>query len=74
MKGYLIIDDVSLDEAKGLMEKLKRNGRWFSVKAMKKFDNAVAFAVLTHGLPKVEPEEVYEFKEASAKNGLVERI
>jgi len=62
LRGYLIIDDISIDEAKKLMNKLRKKGRWFSEKAMAKIDYASAFAMLTHDFPKVEPEEVYEFK------------
>ena len=64
-KGYLVIDDVSLEEAKEIIRKLKKKGRWLTFDAMKKIDSASAFAMLTHGLPKVKPEEVFEFKEAS---------
>jgi len=61
VKGYLIIDDISLDEAKELMKQLQKQGRWFSESAMVKIDNATAFAVLTHGFPKVEDHEIHEF-------------
>ena len=64
-KGYLVIDDVSLEEAKEIMRKLKKKGRWLTFDAMKKIDSAAAFAMLTHGFPKVKPEEVFEFKEDS---------
>jgi len=40
LKGYLIIDDISLDEAKKLMNKLRKKGRWFSEKAMAKKVNS----------------------------------
>ena len=62
IKGYLIIDDISLEEAKELMKRLKKKGRWFTKEAMDKIDNATAFAVLTHGFPKVEEHECFEFK------------
>ena len=62
MKGYLVIDDISLEEAKELMKKLKKKGRWLTKEAMMKIDYAAAFAMLTHGHPKVEEGEVYEFK------------
>ena len=62
MKGYLIIDNISLKEAKELMKKLKKKGRWLSEEAMAKIDYAARFAMLTHGYPKVKPEEVCEFK------------
>ena len=62
MKGYLVIDDISLNEAKELMKKLKKKGRWISKDAMAKIDSAAGFAMLTHGFPKVKPEEVCEFK------------
>jgi len=61
VKGYLIIDDISLDEAKELMKQLQKQGRWFSKSAMTKIDNAAAFAILTHGFPKVEDHEMHEF-------------
>ena len=67
VRGYLVIDDVSLDEARELMKKLGKKGRWLSGEAMAKIDVAVAFAVLTHGFPKVEPHEIYEFKGASVE-------
>ena len=66
MKGYLVIDDISLEEAKKLMKKLKKKGRWLTEEAMMKIDSAASFAMLTHGLPKVEEEEVYEFKSGEA--------
>jgi hypothetical protein len=62
MKGYLVIDDVSLDEAKKLMKKMKKLGRWFSQSAMSKNDTAVVFAMTTHGFAKIEKDEMYEFK------------
>ena len=62
IKGYLIIDDISLEEAKELMKKLKKKGRWFTKEAMDKIDNAAAFAVFTHGFPKIEEHECFEFK------------
>ena len=62
MKGYLIIDDVSLEEAKEIMKKLGKKGRWLSESAMFKIDTAAAIAMLTHGYPKVEEDEVHEFK------------
>jgi len=62
LKGYLVIDDISLEEAKELMKRLKKKGRWLSKEAMAKIDNAAEFAMLTHGFPKVKPEEVCEFK------------
>ena len=65
MKGYLVIDDISLEEAKDLMSKLKKEGRWLSASAMSKLDAAAGFAMMTHGFPKVRKDEVYEFKEAS---------
>jgi len=65
MKGFLVVDDVSLEETKELMNMLNKKGRWFSEKAMNKIDSAVAFAVLTHGFSKVESEEMFEFKEDS---------
>ena len=65
MKGYLVIDDISLEEAKDLMSKLKKKGRWLSASAMSKLDAAAGFAMMTHGFPKVRKDEVYEFKEAS---------
>jgi len=61
MKGFLVIDDVSLEEAKEIMKTLKKKGRWMSETGMMKIDSAASFAMLTHGLPKVEKEEVYEF-------------
>ena len=68
MKGYLIVDDVSLEEAKEIMKKLGLTGRWISPKAMSKIDKAAAFAMLTHGFPRINPKEVFEFKkEASEK-------
>ena len=63
--GYLVIDDISLEEAKELIRKLKKRGRCLSAEAVRKIDSASAFAMLTHGFPKVEPEEVFEFKECS---------
>jgi len=65
VKGYLVIDDISLEEAKDLMSKLKKKGRWLSASAMSKLDAAAGFAMMTHGFPKVRKDEVYEFKEAS---------
>ena len=62
MKGYLVIDDISLEEAKELMKRLKKQGRWLSKEAMAKIDYAAGFAMLTHGYSKVKPEEVCEFK------------
>ena len=62
MKGFLVIDDISLEEAKEIMKKLRKRGRWLSESGMMKIDSAASFAMLTHGLPKVEKEEVYEFK------------
>ena len=59
--GYLIIDDISLEEAKVLMKKLNKKGRWFSKSGMDKIDSAAAFAILTHGFPQVESGEYYEF-------------
>ena len=64
-KGYLVIDDISLEEAKELMSKLGKKGRWLTSDAMKKIDSAAAFAMLTHNFPKVKPKEVVEFKEVS---------
>jgi len=61
MKGFLVVDDVSLEEAKEIMKKLKKKGRWLSKSGMMKIDSAASFAMLTHGLPRVEKEEVYEF-------------
>ena len=69
MKGYLVIDDISLEEAKKLMKELKKKGRWITEDAMKRLDSAAAFAMLTHGFPKVEKEEIYEFTE----KGLLKR-
>jgi len=63
LKGYLVVDDVSLEEAKELMKHLyKKKGRWLSKEAMGKIDGAAQFAMLTHRFAKVQPEEVYEFK------------
>jgi len=62
MKGYLVIDNISLEEAKELMSKLKKKGRWLSASGMSKLDSAAGFAILTHGFPRVEKDEVYEFK------------
>jgi signal recognition particle GTPase len=62
MKGYLVIDDVSLEEAEQIMKQLKKSGRWLSVEARKKIDGAISFAVLTHNFPAVQPHEVVEFK------------
>jgi len=62
-KGYLVIDDISLEEAKELMSKLKKKGRWLSSDAVGKIDSAATFAMLTHGFPKVLKNEVFEFKE-----------
>ena len=62
MKGYLVIDDVSLEKAEKIMAKLKKNGRWLTAEAMEKERNAVGFAVLTHGLPAIQPFEIVEFK------------
>jgi len=62
MRGYLVIDDISLEEAKELMRKLRRKGRWLSASGMSKLDNAAWFAIMTHGFPKVKRDEVYEFK------------
>jgi len=64
-KGYLVIDDISLEEAKEIMKKLKKKGRWFSESGMAKLDSAVAFATLTHGFPKVEVGEYFEFRQDS---------
>jgi len=62
VKGYLVIDDISLEEAKDLMSKLKKKGRWLSASAMSKLDTAAGFAMMTHGFPKVRKDEIYEFK------------
>jgi len=67
VRGYLVIDDVSLDEARELMKKLGKKGRWLSGEAMDKIDVAAGFAMLTHGFPKVEPHEICEFKGASVE-------
>jgi len=64
MKGFLVIDDISLEEAKELMNKLKKKGRWLSASAMSKLDAAAGFAIMTHGFPRVKKDEIYEFKEA----------
>lgn len=61
MKGFLVIDDISLEEAKEIMKKLRKRGRWLSESGMMKIDNAASFAMLTHGFPEIEKEEVYEF-------------
>jgi len=61
MKGYLVIDDITLDEAKEIMSKLGKHGRWISQADMAKLDTAAAFAITTHGFPKVKPEDVFEF-------------
>jgi len=62
MKGYLVIDDVDLKEAKQIMKELKKCGRWLTDEGMKKLDAAVAFAVFTHNYPAVQPHEIVEFK------------
>ena len=67
MKGYLVIDDISLDEAKKLIKRLKKKGKWLSETAMAKVDNAAAFSMLTHSFPKIEPHEVHEFKDSLDK-------
>ena len=62
MKGYLVIDDVSLKEARDILKKLDKKGRWYTVGAMKKLDTAAIFAITTHGFPRVQDNEVYEFR------------
>ena len=57
MKGYLVIDDISLDEATKLLKRLRKNGRWVSVSGMAKLDTAAGFAILTHGFPKPKIDE-----------------
>jgi signal recognition particle GTPase len=63
MKGYLVIDDVDVKEAEQIIKQLKKSGRWMSQEAMKKEMDAVGFAVLTHGLPAIQPYEIVEFKD-----------
>jgi hypothetical protein len=63
MKGYLVIDDVDAKEAEQIIKQLKKSGRWMSKEAMEKEMNAVGFAVLTHGLPAIQPYEIVEFKD-----------
>lgn len=60
MKGYLVIDDVSLDEAMRLLEFLKKKGRWISVSGMRKLDSAAGFAILSHGFSRPSSDEVIE--------------
>ena len=54
LKGYLVVDDVSLEEAKDIISKLKKKGRWISFEDMMKLDSAASFAILTHGFRKAE--------------------
>jgi len=62
MKGYLVIDNVSVEQAEKIMVKLKKNGRWLTAEAMKKEMKAAAFAILAHGFPAIQPYEIVEFK------------
>jgi len=64
-KGYLIVYDVSLDEAKKIIRRLRKRGQWLSEKAMKHLDEAASFAITTHGYPLPPYEEMISLKEAS---------
>jgi hypothetical protein len=63
LKGYLVIDDVDVKEAEQIIRQLKKSGRWLSKEAMEMEMSAVGFAVLTHGLPAIQPYEIVEFKD-----------
>ncbi|RLG05173.1 MAG: hypothetical protein DRN65_07240 [Thaumarchaeota archaeon] len=60
MKGYLVIDDISLDEAVELLKSLKKKGRWISLSGMRKLDSAAGFAILSHGFSGPTSDEVIE--------------
>jgi len=55
-RGYLVIHDISYEEAcelyKSLKDELKsREIYWWPFEEMAKVDNAAGFAILTHGFP-----------------------
>jgi len=60
-KGYLIIHDISFEEACELVESigLKKDAYWWPFEELQKLDNAAAFAILTHHFPPAnEPVKV----------------
>jgi len=55
-KGYLVIHDISYEEACKLYRSLgtdlrSKNMYWWPFEEMTKVDNAAGFAILTHGFP-----------------------
>jgi len=40
MKGYLVIDDVSLDEAREILRTLGKKGRWIPLSGMRELGSA----------------------------------
>ena len=58
-RGYLIIHDISYEEACELYKSLKQNFKlkkmyWWSFEDLAKIDEAAGYAILTHGFPKPE--------------------
>ena len=55
-KGYVVIHDISYEEAIELYRMMRgsdldRPTYWWSFEEMAKVDNAAGFAILTHGFP-----------------------